>query len=223
MVRRHSCSTASNTWWSAPEIRSTRLRWPISGVRLVVNSGFALVWMLVAFTPARAAQSPQLWYTTPAASWSEALPIGNGRLAAMVFSGIDNEHLQLNEETIYAGKRMDRVNPGSRASIPVIRQLLLEGKVMQAQALAAKDMLAVPPRQPPFEPLGDLKISFDGVNAAGATNYRRSLDLFDGLLATSFDLAGAHYTREAFASYPDGAIVVHLKTDRPHALSFSVM
>ena len=78
------------------------------------------------------AQSPRLWYKTPASDWSQALPVGNGRLAAMVYGGIVDEQIQLNEESIYAGKRMDRVNPAAKANIPVIRQLLLAGKVKEA-------------------------------------------------------------------------------------------
>lgn len=183
---------------------------------------FVLSLTLAAALPTWAIQSPKLWYTTPAKQWSEALPIGNGRLAAMVFGGIDAEHLQLNEETIYAGKRMDRVNPEARASVPVIRQLLLQGKVMEAQAMAAKTMLAVPPRQPPYEPFGDLLVTFDGADASQATNYRRSLDLYDGVMTIAYDLNGTRYTREAFVSFPDGAIVLHLKSSRAHGLSFSV-
>ena len=155
------------------------------------------------------AQSAELWYSHPAQKWGEALPIGNGRLAAMVFGGIDQEHLQLNEETISAGKRMDRVNPQARANVPVVRRMLLEGKVMEAQALAQRNLLANPLRQPPYEPLGDLTITFANSNSSVATNYRRSLDLYDGIARVSYDLNGTHYTREMFASYPDQAVIVH--------------
>jgi alpha-L-fucosidase 2 len=140
----------------------------------------------------------------------------------MVFGGIDVEHLQLNEETIYAGKKMDRVNPKARANVPKVRRLLLEGKVMEAQDLAGKTLLAVPLRQPPYEPFGDMTLRFDGIDAAQAGNYRRSLDLYNGIVSTSYSLNGNRLTREAFASYPDQAIVVHLKSSRQHALSFTV-
>src|SRR5262245_37233204 len=82
---------------------------------------------------AASSATPQLWYTHSASSWSEALPIGNGRLAGMVFGGVGVDRLQLNEESIYAGKQMDRVNPEARANVPVVRKLLLEGKVMEAE------------------------------------------------------------------------------------------
>ncbi|MFL6446620.1 MAG: glycosyl hydrolase family 95 catalytic domain-containing protein [Bryobacteraceae bacterium] len=178
--------------------------------------------VLSAVLPLAAADAPQLWYRSPATEWAEALPIGNGRIGAMVFGGVDTEHLQLNEETIYAGKQMDRVNPEARANIRVIRRMLLEGKVMEAQQLAQRTVLAVPPRQPPYEPLGDLTINFKDLVASQVTNFRRSLDLYDGVARIDFDANGAHFSRTAFASYPDGAVIVHLKASRPGALSFSV-
>ena len=169
-----------------------------------------------------AAQSPKLWYKSPAANWSEALPIGNGRLAGMMYGGVADEQIQLNEESIYAGKRMDRVNPDARENVPLIRRLLLEGKVKEAEDLAEKSMLAIPRRQPPYEPLGDLKLHFAGVDKGAVREYRRSLDLYDGIASVAFDAGGVHYTRDVFASYPDHAIVVHLQADRAGALNFSV-
>jgi alpha-L-fucosidase 2 len=168
------------------------------------------------------AQSPKLWYKTPAADWSQALPIGNGRLAGMVYGGPADEQIQLNEESIYAGKRMDRNNPAARKSIPDIRRLLLDGKVKEAEELAEKDMLAIPRRQPPYEPLGDLRLHFDGIDAKSIENYQRSLDLYDGIASVAFDSAGVQYTREVFASYPDHAIVLHLEASRGGALNFTV-
>jgi alpha-L-fucosidase 2 len=161
-----------------------------------------------------------LWYDRPALAWTEALPVGNGKLAAMVFGGIDTEHLQLNEETIYAGKPMDRVNPAAKAAVPEVRRLLMEGKIMEAQALAEKSMLAIPRRQPPYEPLGDLELKFD--NATGTpSNYRRQLDLSNAVSTVTFTLNGVTYTREVFASHPDSVIVMRLTASKPHSLSFT--
>ena len=140
----------------------------------------------------------------------------------MLYGGIVDEQIQLNEESIYAGKRMDRVNPGARENIPVIRRLLLEGKVKEAEELANKNMLAIPRRQPPYEPLGDLRLHFDGVNAAAVKDYRRSLNLYDGVAAVTFEANRVRYTREAFASYPDHAIVMHLEASQAGALNFRV-
>ena len=165
-----------------------------------------------------AASAPELWYKAPAADWRHALPIGNGRLAAMVYGGVAEEHLELNQESVFAGSKFDRVNPKAHGSLGTIRQLLLEGKVKEAEELASKDFLAVPLRQPPYETLGDLKISFAGLGEAG--DYRRSLDLWDGVAKTSFTIHGVKYTREAFVSYPDDVLVVHLTSDQPQGLSF---
>ncbi len=82
-------------------------------------------------------------------------------------------------------------------------------------------MLAIPRRQPPYEPLGDLKLHFDGIDAAVVQNYQRSLDLYDGVASIAFDAGGIHYTREVFASYPDHAIVVHIQASQAGALSFT--
>jgi alpha-L-fucosidase 2 len=133
----------------------------------------------------------------------------------MVFGGVGEEHVQLNEETLYAGKRMDRVNPASRTNVPVIRQLLLDGKVKEAEALAQKTLLAVPVRQPPYQTLGDLRLTFD--HPASVTNYRRALNLYDGIANTSF----GPVTREAFASYPDSVIVLHLKAAGPFTVALA--
>ncbi len=140
----------------------------------------------------------------------------------MVYGGPADEQIQLNEESIYAGKRMDRNNPAARKSIPDIRRLLLDGKVKEAEELAEKDMLAIPRRQPPYEPLGDLRLHFDGIDAKSIENYQRSLDLYDGIASVAFDSAGVQYTREVFASYPDHAIVLHLEASRGGALNFTV-
>jgi alpha-L-fucosidase 2 len=169
-----------------------------------------------------AAESPRLWYQAPASDWSQALPVGNGRLAGMVYGGVADEQIQLNEESIFAGERMDRDNPGARESIPAIRRLLLEGKAPEAEALAEKNMLAIPHRQPPYEPLGDLRLHFAGVTAAAANHYRRSLDLYDGIATVEFEANGVRYTREVFASHPDHAIVVHLQASQAGALHFRV-
>src|SRR6476661_4684942 len=97
-----------------------------------------------------------LWYGAPAASWNEALPIGNGRLGAMVFGGIVDERLQLNEETVWAGQKLDRVNPQAAVFLPQIRRLLFAGKPTEAEAIADRTMISVPRRMPPYQTLGDL-------------------------------------------------------------------
>src|ERR1700686_1836695 len=97
-----------------------------------------------------------LWYRQPAEKWTEALPIGNGRLGAMVFGKTDRERIQLNEDSIWAGAKSDRNNPDALKSLPEVRRLLIEGKPAQAEALAAKSLIGIPLRLPPYQPLGDL-------------------------------------------------------------------
>src|SRR6267378_1723668 len=104
----------------------------------------------------------KLWYRQPAANWNEALPIGNGRLAAMVFGGPQSERIQLNEDTIWAGEKRDRNNPEGAGNLAEVRRLLFAGKPKEAEVLAERTMIAVPKRMPPYQPLGDLLLRFSG-------------------------------------------------------------
>ena len=161
-----------------------------------------------------------LWYqqAAPLDHWTEALPVGNGRLGAMVFGGTDKERIQLNESTIWAGESRDRKNPGAGKAVPEIRRLLFAGQVAEAEKLAEQDMLAVPRRLPVYEPLGDLVLTFP--KAAATTDYRRELDLATGIARVRYAANGIEYTREVFASDPDQVIVVRLSADKPGSISF---
>jgi alpha-L-fucosidase 2 len=141
-------------------------------------------------------------------NWNEALPIGNGRLGAMIFGGVDRERLQLNEDSIWAGGKTDRINPAAAAAIPEIRRLLFEGKDVEAQALADKAVIATPRKMPPYQPLGDLTLTF--TPAGTAADYVRVLDLNDATAKVRYTVGTSFYTREVFASAVDGAIVVRL-------------
>ena len=120
---------------------------------------------------AQDAMPNQLWYEQPARSWVEALPIGNGRLGGMVFGGIELEHVQLNEDTIWAGEKRDRLNPEGAANLPRVRRLLAEGKLKEAEALADATIIAKPRRMPPYQPAGDLYLKFKGMGSI--QNYKR--------------------------------------------------
>jgi alpha-L-fucosidase 2 len=175
---------------------------------------------LAVAAPLAAANRPHvLWYAHPAARWTEALPIGNGRLAAMVFGKTDDERIQLNEDTIWPGSRKNRDNPNAPAAVPEVRRLLMEGRVAEAEA-RAKDMLGVPPRMVPYQPLGDLHLAFAPGRAV--TDYRRELDVDTGVARTTHKTGDATVTEEVFASVPgDQLIVVRLSADRPGQLSFT--
>ena len=164
-------------------------------------------------------RSSLVWYRQPATEWAEALPIGNGRLGAMVFGGIQSERLQLNEDTVWAGEKLDRNNPAGARAIPEVRRLLRAGKLREAEALADKSIISVPRRLPPYQPLGDLRLRFSGQEDAG--DYRRELDLATGIARITYRAGGAQFTREIFASAPDQVIVVRLTCDQPARLSFA--
>lgn len=175
--------------------------------------------LAVAASLAAADRPHILWYTHPAAQWTEALPIGNGRLAAMVFGKTDDERIQLNEDSIWPGSRKNRDNPDAPAAVPEVRRLLMEGRVAEAEA-RAKDMLGVPPRMVPFQPLGDLHLRFAPGRAV--TDYRRELNLDTGVARTTYKTGGATITEEVFASVPgDHLIIVRLSADRPGQVSFT--
>lgn len=160
-----------------------------------------------------------LWYRQPASEWNEALPIGNGRLGAMVFGGAESERLQLNEDSVWAGERRDRVNPEGLKTLPEIRRLLFAGKAKEAEALADKTMIATTRRMPPYQTLGDLMIRFS--NASGVEDYQRELDLDTGIVRVTYKAGGTRYTREIFATAVDQVIVMRLSCDRPGGISFA--
>src|SRR4051794_22238767 len=168
---------------------------------------------------AQDAMPNQLWYEQPARNWVEALPIGNGRLGGMVFGGIELEHVQLNEDTIWAGEKRDRLNPEGAASLPRVRQLLGEGKLKEAEALADATIIAKPRRMPPYQPAGDLWLKFK--DTGRVQNYKRVLDLDTATTRVDFETQGAHCTRETFASAVDQVIVMSLSCDKPGMINFA--
>jgi alpha-L-fucosidase 2 len=210
------------------------------------------VWAAGFGLPAQAQQvEPQhvLWYRTPAPIWDNALPIGNGRLGAMVFGGANqgpnngdlqvspknaslldgsqtlgaDEHLQLNESSLWRGSRADRLNPRAHDAVPQIRKLLLDSKgldgakISAAEKMAQDDMIGIPPGMPGYSTLGDLYLR--APNHGAITDYRRQLDLSTGVVRVTYAMNGVHFTREAFASVPDGVIVVRITADRKGAIT----
>jgi alpha-L-fucosidase 2 len=169
-----------------------------------------------------AAQDPlTLWYKRPANLWVEALPVGNGRMGAMIFGGIAKERIQFNESTVWTGEPHDYAHKGASQYLTQIRELLWAGKQKEAEDLAMREFMSVPPRQKAYQPFGDLEIEFPEVHPDQATGYRRSLDLDTGVAAVQFTHQGVIYRREVFASYPAKAIVVRLSASRPGALKYT--
>ncbi|MBI3209293.1 MAG: glycoside hydrolase family 95 protein [Candidatus Solibacter usitatus] len=167
---------------------------------------------------ALAAADLTLWYAAPAANWFEALPIGNGRLAAMVFGGVEKEHLQLNEDTVWAGEYRDRINPRAKESVPEVRRLLQAGKLKEAETLADSALISTPRRLPPYQPLGDLHLTFAGHE--GFLNYRRELDLDTAIARTMYETGGVKCMREVFASAVENLLVMRIACDQPGRVSF---
>ncbi|MGW8204515.1 glycosyl hydrolase family 95 catalytic domain-containing protein [Sphingomonas sp. VDB2] len=159
-----------------------------------------------------ASAAPLLWYRQPATAWTQALPIGNGRLGAMLFGGVNQDRLQLNESTLWAGQPYDPVNPQAKDILPKVRALIFAGKIAEAEALANQTLMAKPLTQMPYQTLGDLILDFPGIGDASA--YRRDLDLDKAIATTRFDANGVTHVRQVVASPVDQLVAVHLTIGR---------
>lgn len=189
-----------------------------------LKSAFLLVALLffVAVGNSRAAENNalKLWYLQPAAKWTEALPIGNGRMGAMVFGRTVDERIQFNEDTLWRGGPHDYVRAGAGDQLVELRRLLMDGQTAEAQKLAKEKFLSDPVRQMPYQPFGDLHLRFAGHD--DPRDYRRELDLDSAIATTSYRIGEVSFRREAFASYPDQVIVIHLSADHFERLSFTL-
>jgi len=163
-----------------------------------------------------------LWYDNPAGEWTEALPVGNGRLGATVFGGIQQDRLQLNEETVWTGHPVERYNPDAKKYLNKVRALLFAGKYVEAQQLAQEKIMGTRLDRGlhSYQTLGDLNIHFE--NHQKAINYRRELDLSDAVARVSYTIDKTRYKREIFSSAPDQAIVYRMECDQPGKLTFTV-
>ncbi len=159
-----------------------------------------------------------LWYRAPAAEWTQALPVGNGRVGAMVHGGTASERVQLNESTLHTGSPYDPVNPEARAALPQVRALIMAGRYAEAQALANAKVMARPLTQMAYQPLGDLILDLPGLTGE-ASDYRRDLDLDRAIATTVFTQGGTRFRREVYAAAGEPVIVVRLTADRPFTLS----
>lgn len=165
-------------------------------------------------------QNLKLWYKQPSGQWEDALPVGNGKLAAMVFGGVTEERIQFNEETLWAGEPRSYAHKGAYQYLGQIRTLLNDGKQKEAEDLAMKEFMSDPIRQMAYQAFGDLYIDFPGHE--NFTDYKRELDLAEGISRVNYKSNGISYSREVFASYPANAILVKLGSDQSGKLNFSV-
>ncbi|WP_304422634.1 glycoside hydrolase family 95 protein [uncultured Duncaniella sp.] len=166
-----------------------------------------------------AGQVHKLWYDTPAQVWTEALPLGNGRLGAMVYGNPANEQIQLNEETIWAGRPNNNANPEAREWIPKIRKLVFEGRYREAQDMCTAHVKSATNQGMPYQPFGDLRISFPGHGRYD--NYYRELSLDSARTVVRYSVDGVNYTRETFASFPDRVVITRITSDRPGSVTFN--
>jgi len=164
--------------------------------------------------------APLLWYEQPAAAWNEALPLGNGRLGAMVFGDPDRERVQLNEESLWAGAPVEAWPKDFAVHLSEVRRLIFAGRRAEATAYGLAHLTASPTAYRSYEPLGDLWLELE--RAGSVTTYRRELDLTDGIARASWTAGGATFQRETFVSAPDNVLAVRLTTDRPGTMDLTV-
>jgi alpha-L-fucosidase 2 len=198
-------------------------------IALAANSTFVVFIgcsaQLVAAEPQFTGNAPapaeplSLWYRQPAAKWVEALAVGNGRIGAMVFGGVNRERLQLNEDTLWAGGPYDPVNPQAREALPEARRLVFEGKYPEAARLISARVMSKPLGQMPYETAGDLILTFP--DSASVENYRRDLNLDTAAATVEYTANGIRFTRQVIASPVDQVIVVRLTADKKNAVSFA--
>ena len=163
----------------------------------------------------------ELWYRQPAERWVEALPVGNGRLGAMVFGGTATERIQFNEDTVWQGEPHSYARKGAYRWLDPIRSLLAEGKQGEAEALAMEQFMSVPLRQKAYQSFGDLVIERQGIDDSAVSEYRRSLDLDDAVARVAFQAGEVRHSQEVFASYPRQVLVVRLAASGGEGLAFS--
>ncbi len=163
--------------------------------------------------------STLLWYNTPAQKWDEALPVGNGRLGAMVFGKNREERIQLNEETYWSGGPYSTVVKGGYKVLPEIQKLVFEEKYLAAHNLFGRNLMGYPVEQMKYQCLANLHLFFK--NQDSITDYKRWLDLETGISGVSYISEGIRYQREVLASAPDQVIIVRITADKPGSISFT--
>jgi alpha-L-fucosidase 2 len=161
----------------------------------------------------------KLTFDKPASKWTEALPLGNGRIGAMDFGGTEDERLQINESTHWGGSPRSYTNPEAYGHLEEIRQLIFAGKVDEAEKLS-ESLMGQPKLLMPYQPFCDLRLHFAGHDQA--TAYRRELHLDDAIAETTYKVGTANFQREVFISYPDQILVVRITSSQPSQLAFSV-
>ena len=181
----------------------------------------AAVWAVGLVSLSMQAREYKLWYDKPAAVWTEALPLGNGRLGAMVFGTPGVEQIQLNEETIWAGRPNNNANPNALEYIPKVRELVFAGKYLEAQTLATEKVMAKTNSGMPYQTFGDLRISFPGHTRY--TDYYRELSLDSARTVVRYKVDGVTYRRETITSFTSQVVMVRLTADKPGMITCNAL
>ncbi len=163
--------------------------------------------------------STLMWYTKPASQWEEALPVGNGRLGAMVYGRTNEEIIQLNEDTYWSGGPYSTVVKGGYKALPKIQQLVFDGELLKAHNLFGRNVMGYPVEQQKYQSLAELHLNFSKQDSI--TNYKRWLNLENATTGVSYAMGGVNYQREIFSSAPDQVIAIRITADKPGSINFS--
>lgn len=188
--------------------------------KIKVITGVILFFLYLGISTIHAQDNFKLFYNKPAEKWTEALPVGNGSLGAMVYGNVLQEHIQFNEETLWRGKPHDYSHKGASKYLAKIRELLADNKQIEAQKLANKEFMSDPLRQIHYQPFGDVYLAFQGHE--NYSEYSRVLDIENAISKVSYKVGNIVFKREVFSSYPDQVIVINLTSSQLKALSFNV-
>lgn len=190
-------------------------------MRKVVFAGLLLCVAIVSRqSRAEDTNDSRLWYSQPAEKWTDALPVGNGRMGAMVFGGTSDERIQFNEDTLWKGFPHNYDRAGAHDHLAEIRKLLFDGKTKEAVEVTRATFLSDPVRQKAYQPFGDLHFHFNG--QGDVADYRRELDLDSATAVTTYRVKGVRFERKVFASQPDQVIVVRITADKLHQVGFTL-
>lgn len=161
----------------------------------------------------------EMWYEQPAGKWDEALPVGNGRLGAMICGRPERETIWLNEDSIWSGKPLNRINPDALKYLPQIRNLIRQGNIAEAENLALKALAGTPNSERTYESAGELYLEFQ--KQGEVKNYRRSLNLEKGICSVQYEMEDTKYTRTMLASFPEQVMILNMRAEGDMILSFS--
>lgn len=179
---------------------------------------FLIIFILFTAIPTLQADGLKLWYSSPATTWTEALPLGNSKLGAMIYGGVTSEEIQLNEETLWGGGPHHNNSEKALVVLPEVRRLIFAGKEKQAEELLKANFFTGQHGMP-YQTIGSLRLEFAGQEEY--TDYRRELQLENAVSTVTYKVNDVTYTRTAFTSFANNAIVIRIEADRPGAVNFT--